>query len=397
MMVAMGAPAKAKILEKDIGGFHKFERVLKLLEGLHDHAVDRDKAGNRKLFYDQYLALILLYYFNPILTSLRGIQQASALKKVQKKLKCPRASLGSLSDAARVFDAQALQAVIGQVVDQLGPIDHRKGYDQVHGILTLVDGTLLPALPKLVEAMWLDDQHKAFKIHTHFEAVKSVPMAAVVTPANEGEVKVLKQNLAPDRCYVMDRGYFSYGLFREIEQAGSSFVCRGKENIPCLDWEHRVVPDSAHAAGIMCDQVGVLHSNAARAAGWGDQPLRRIEIVCEPHKRGVGGPSSSGSVILFTDLLGVPAEVVALIYRHRWQIEVFFRFFKHVLGCRHLISHDTNGIQIQVYVGILACLLIAWWTGRKPTLRTYEMVCFYLMGMADQEELLAHIEGFKDQ
>lgn len=65
--------------------------------------------------------------------------------------------------------------------------------------------------------MWLDDQHKAFKIHTHFEAVKPVPVAARVTAANEGEVKVLKQHLSPDRCYVMDRGYYSYSLFREIQ------------------------------------------------------------------------------------------------------------------------------------------------------------------------------------
>ena len=48
-------------------------------------------------------------------------------------------------------------------------------------------------------------------------------------------------------------------------------------------------------------------------------------------------------------------------------------------------------------MGILACLLIAWWTGKKPTLRTYEMACFYLMGMADQEELLDHINKLQDQ
>lgn len=142
-------------------------------------------------------------------------------------------------------------------------------------------------------------------------------------------------------------------------------------------------------------------STPSRPAGWGRQPLRRIEIVCEPNiqtrKTAEGGPPSSGTVILITDLMDVPAEVVALIYQHRWQIEVFFRFFKHVLGCRHLISHDSNGIEIQVYMGILACLLIAWWTGKRPTLRTYEMVCFYLMGMADQGELLAHIEGLAAQ
>ena len=93
---------------------------------------------------------------------------------------------------------------------------------------------MLPALPKLVEAMWLDDQHKAFKIHTHFEAIKSVPVAAAVTAANEGEAKVLRQNLGPDRVYVMDRGYCNFELFREIGEAGSSFVCRGKENLSLI-------------------------------------------------------------------------------------------------------------------------------------------------------------------
>ena len=222
-----------------------------------------------------------------------------------------------------------------------------------------------------------------------------------MTAANEGEVKVLKQSLLPDRCYVMDRGYFSYSLFRQIGEAGSSFVCRGKENISCEDWELRELPGAARDLGIMCDQVGVVQTNMSRAAGMSQTPLRRIEIVCEPHTkthpRAAGGPTNSGSIILFTDLMEIPAQVVALIYRHRWQIEVFFRFFKHVLGCRRLISHDTNGIQIQVYVGILACLLIAWWTGKKPTLRTYEMACFYLMGMADQEELLDHINKLQDQ
>ena len=68
-----------------------------------------------------------------------------------------------------------------------------------------------------------------------------------------------------------------------------------------------------------------------------------------------------------------------------------------MLGCRHLLSHSANGIAIQIYLGIIACLLIALWTGRKPTLRTYEMICFYFMGLASQEELLAHIEKLPAQ
>ena len=93
----------------------------------------------------------------------------------------------------------------------------------------------------------------------------------------------------------------------------------------------------------------------------------------------------------------MPADVIALIYKHRWAIEILFRFFKHVLGCRHLISHCENGIEIQTYLAIIACLLIALWTGKKPTLRTYEMICFYFTGLASEKKLLEHIEKLKNQ
>jgi hypothetical protein len=74
---------------------------------------------------------------------------------------------------------------------------------------------------------------------------------------------------------------------------------------------------------------------------------------------------------------------------------MFFRFFKHVLGCRHLLSQDPVGIEIQTYCAIIACLLISLYTGKKPTLRTYEMICFYFTGLADEEELLAHLAKLK--
>lgn len=68
-----------------------------------------------------------------------------------------------------------------------------------------------------------------------------------------------------------------------------------------------------------------------------------------------------------------------------------------MLGCRHLLSHKKDGIELQTYAAIIACLLIALWTGRKPTLRTYEMICYYLMGWATEDELLAHIAKLQKQ
>jgi IS4 transposase len=86
-----------------------------------------------------------------------------------------------------------------------------------------------------------------------------------------------------------------------------------------------------------------------------------------------------------------------MIYRYRWTIETFFNFLKHILGCRHLISTQQNGIDIQLYMAIIACMLISLWTGRKPTKRTYEMVCYYFIGMASLEELESHIAKLQKQ
>lgn len=82
----------------------------------------RDKAGNRELHFDQYCMLILLYLFNPVVTSLRGLQQASELDKVQKKLGCPRAALGSFSEAATVFDPERLKAIVTELGAELQPL-----------------------------------------------------------------------------------------------------------------------------------------------------------------------------------------------------------------------------------------------------------------------------------
>ncbi len=391
---------KAKIKEKDLHGFKHFKLLVPVLEKLHHHGCRRDKAGNRLLHYDQYTALILLYFFNPIVTSLRGIQQTSQLKKVQRILGCSRTSLGSLSEAARVFDADLLRGIIGELVERLPSVRQNTSFDEIKGILTLVDGTLLPALPQLVEAMWQDEKNRAFKLHTHFELLKSVPVRMDLTDANAGEREVLEACLEPNRVYVMDRGYAKFLLFRKIIDVGSSLVCRIRDHSVLDVIQSRPLSAEATQAGIVRDAVVRFTGGQAIDAAL-QQPMRIVEIRCKPHRKrrktGRGGPEQGDTILIATDILDVPAEVIALIYKHRWAIETFFRFFKHVLGCRHLLSHSPNGIEIQTYLGIIACLLMALWTGRKPTLRTYEMICFYFTGLADEEELLAHIEKLAPQ
>ncbi len=398
----MAGKQKAKIEERDLKGFKHFKLLLPVLEKLHDTACTRDIAGNRKLHYDQYTALILLYFFNPIVTSLRGIQQAGELKKVQRLLGCPRASLGSLSEAARVFDADLLREVIGDLLDRLSPIQKTTAFDDVKGIITLVDGTYLPALSTMVEAIWRNNGKNSFKLHTHFELLKGVPTRMDLTAGKTGETAVLKTCLQPDRVYVMDRGYTDFPMFHKILEAASSLVCRIPDHTVFEVVEERPLSPVAQDANILRDAIVRFTGNSATKIGLSKRPMRVVTVKCKPHlkpsgKNGRGGPEQGETLLIATDILDIPAEVIGLIYKKSWAVETFFRFFKHILGCRHLLSHSTNGIEIQMYMAIIACLLIALWTGRKPTLRTYEMICFYFSGLAGEEELLAHIEKLPTQ
>jgi hypothetical protein len=279
------APRKrVEIREQDVRGLKYFDQLAPLLRRLYDVGCQRDAAHNRSLHFDNYCMLVLLFLFNPLVTSLRALQQASELKNVQKKLGCPRASLGSLSESASVFDPERLQEIIAELGGQLEPLGRDPRLKDIRHTLTLVDGTLLSALPRMAEASLLKSQQDSglvkWRLHTHFEVDRHVPARIDVTRAGGGdcdERAVLERTIEPDRLYVMDRGYARFTLFNRVVAASSSYVCRLRDN------------------------------------------------------------------------------------------------------------------------SVYACMLISLWTGKKPTLRTYEMICWYLIGMADLEELLAHLDRLKNR
>lgn len=374
---------RPEVTPSGLQGFKYFRLVLPLLDRLKQIGTERDRAGNRQLFYDEYVALLLLYFFNPVVTSLRALRQASDIDKVQKLLGIRRCSLGSLSEATGVFSAEPLEEILRELASQAVPLEHGGDADALRG-LTAVDGTLLHALPRMAWALWVNDEHRAAKLHLHFEVFKSAPVAARVTPAAGSEPDQLRHMLEPDRLYVVDRGYMDYQLFLDILDAGSSFVARVKENAALTAAEERSLPDAARAAGVVRDAV-VVRLGTDHHKDVADRPLRLVIV----RRRKLDGTPEE--LWLLTDRLNLPAELVALAYRYRWLIELFFRWFKCILGCRHLLAQDANGVAIQVYVALIASLLITLWTGCKPNKRTWEMIQFYLQGWATLEELERHL------
>lgn len=381
--MAKKAKKSRRILAAELQGFKFFRALDELLKRLQDIGTQRDKAGNRELFCDQYLSLLLLYFFNPVITSLKSLQQASELDKVQKLLGVKRVSMGSLSEAGSVFDPAPVQEIIQELGKQALPLLKGKEAEALRG-LTAVDGSIFPAIARTAWALWQDDQHRGVKLHLHFGVFEGAPRNATVTPAACSEPAQLKATLEAKRLYVTDRGYQDYALYRSILDAGSSFIGRVKNNIAYVVEQERELTKAARDAGVIRDVVlsrlGTSHHK--------DELKQPVRLVVVASTNDQGEPTE---LWLVTDRLDLAAEFVALGYRYRWTVELFFRWFKQILGCRHLISTKEMGVTMQLYAAVLASILIVLWTGLKANKRTWEMVQFYLMGWASLEELERHI------
>jgi len=245
-------------------------------------------------------------------------------------------------------------------------------------------------LPAMAWALWLDDEHRAAKLHLQFDVFKGVPENPSVTAGNGSENDQLRAKVQPGRLYVIDRGYAEYQLFQDILDAQSALIGRLRDNAVWQLVEERQLSAAARAAGVRRDLVVWLGGDKSGAVF--QQRLRVVEVV-------TGNTDSQGRpevLLLATSRLDLEAELVALGYRFRWTVELFFRWFKCLLGCRHLLAQSQNGVTIQVYLGIIASLLITLWTGKKPTKRTWEMIQFYFSGWATEEELSAHLQRLSE-
>jgi hypothetical protein len=149
------APAKAKITFEQLHGIKQLRHVAQLLSTLHKVGCDRDKSANRELHFDDYVMLILLYLFNPMIESIALLRSVAELPELQKRLGVKRFSAGSFSESCRVFEPSKLQEVVDQLAKGLLPIERDELLKQLPGKLTLVDSSVLRTLCTVAEAIFL--------------------------------------------------------------------------------------------------------------------------------------------------------------------------------------------------------------------------------------------------
>jgi IS4 transposase len=145
--------------------------------------------------------------------------------------------------------------------------------------------------------------------------------------------------------YALDRGYLDFTRLHRLHAAGAFFVTRLKTNTCFYVMESRPVDEKA---GLRCDQT--IRLNSARGRECYPEPLRRVSYV---------DPETGKALVFLTNQFELDALIVAMIYRRRWAIELFFRWIKQHLRLRGFFSTSPNGVRVQIWAAMCAFLLVA--------------------------------------
>jgi len=386
--------------EKDIFHLGHLKKIWPLFDRLKEVGCERDRAGNRQLFFDDYIKLVLLHCWNPLLLTLANLREAAALPRVAKALGIKRFSAGSFSESVRVFDAEQLWPILSELAGELPSQCPDPRLAQLKEALTLVDGTVVRGLTRLVNAaVGTAGRYNTtrdgvavygWRLHTQFDLQTFTPHRIDRTGARNGgenrESNVLRKSLQAGRCYVCDGAYADRSLFDDIVDAQSSYVIRAAENSVFSVVEERVLAQQALDEGIVRDAIVELDGGRRNPTA---HPLRRIEVQVAPHRhRSRHRQWESELIVLYTSLIDLPAELIALIYLYRYTVEHFFRMFKQLLGMRHLLSQREEGIDIQVCCALIVCVLIQLISGKKPDKAMRNLINWYLMGMASEQDVI---------
>jgi Transposase DDE domain len=352
----------------------QFQRRLKAAGG-EQHRTFADPR--RLLGQDDYLSLQLFGLLNPVVDSMRGLCEASRLGRMQRDICSHQVSLGSFSEAQAVVDPELLRRVFEDLAAEQGAFRGDPRLERYREQLLAIDGAIWAALPRMAWAVWRR-QHttqSALKLHVKFNILEEKPVGAVLRPARRCERAVLREAMRAGEFYVGDRYYGEdYALFEEMREAGCSFVLRLRQEACWEVVEEFALREEDRAAGVVFDGMVRLGARAKSA------PVRLVRVQIDGH-----------DLLLVTDKPReeLCAELIALIYRYRWRIELFFKWLKCILGCRHWLAESEKGVALQVYCALIAALLLLGHSGRRPNKRAMEMIRFYLMGMATLDELCA--------
>jgi hypothetical protein len=249
--------------------------------------------------------------------------------------------------------------VFSELFSQMLPQAHRGLRRAAADAVRLIDSTSV-RLSSLSED-WATFSSDVFgaKAHIVYDPNADQPVYFAVTPANVNDITAAKvMPIEPGATYVYDLGYYDYGWWAALDDAGCRFVTRLKKNTPFSVVKENRVPRNSNIAS---DRIGHLPDRLANSRKNPLQvPVREISVVID-----------TGKVLrVVTNDLDAPAEEIADLYKQRWQIELFFRWVKQTLRIKHFVGVSENAVRIQIAVAMIAFLILRSARAAQSTIRS---------------------------
>jgi len=185
----------------------------------------------------------------------------------------------------------------------------------------------------------------AIKAHVLLDLRAAIPVFVSLTSGKVHDVKILDQLTLPTgSLLVADRAYLDFKRLYRLNSLSVGFVLRTKANTLTQVCGHRPILDQP---GVVSDQMVMLVTPLS-LVGYPD-PLRRIVFV---------DPESAKELVFLTNRFDLAATTIARLYKHRWQIELFFKWLKQNLAVKHFFGNSVNAVKSQIWCAICAYLVV---------------------------------------
>jgi hypothetical protein len=333
--------------------------------GLLDEHLDRLRQlpahGNTKVHADQLLLGLLLSFFEPMARSLRQIEGCGDFGG---RLDLSRLARSTTSDALATFDPKHLRPLIEDLRARCPGLGHADA--DLAGIarrIVAADGTYLTTLADVAWALHHTKSNGRtqgqVRANVQLDVAGWVPQVVSVSGDDgESEPAAFAKDLLCGVLYVVDRNFLDFSFIAAVLDKGNDLVLRVRANVPAtrVIASNRLTAADAEA-GVVADELVELSGRDAPTG-----TFRRVTIVTTDRS---GKPETIRLLTNLIDAGTVAARVIGAAYRLRWQIELFFKWLKCFARMDHLLSASRQGITTQLYVAVIAVLIMHVQTGRR--------------------------------
>jgi len=246
----------------------------------------------------------------------------------------------TLSDALKQRDSRIYEKYYYSLFKNLNREQRRKFGNKIN----IIDSTTISLCVEKFDWAKYKSTKGGIKLHTMIDGDTRIPEHVIITNANVHDIQGVKKQVTHRRgeIYVYDRGYACYRYLYDIELQGAFFVTRLKSN-----WNIKVLKSEMHdGTAVLFDEI--VEVDGPKRSEY-PKPLRVVTFYHEV----------SGKILKFlTNNFEMTAEMIAEIYKYRWQIELFFKWIKQHLKIKSFLSTSKNGVKIQIWCALITYLLL---------------------------------------